>query len=216
VLTVPGLFAALSFGGDGAVAFDGAAVRVLDIAGAAAGTIVGGLPGTVTLDLAAALFPGGPTGAHNFDRVAFAECTPSTCGIGPVLAAWDSGVEVASARPARAAFTLFKVAPLSAALPEKGDGPARYAALCEAYGMVPVGAGFGGGDSFNHCEAIAPLGGMCMPVAWGADIGGALRERTGWGRVAYSGFGDEVYGLDAGGDQTSAATGFCPICAIGH
>ena len=42
--------------GDGAVAFDGAAIRVLDAAGAAAGTVAGGLPGTVTLDLATALF----------------------------------------------------------------------------------------------------------------------------------------------------------------
>ena len=38
------------------VAFDGAAIRVLDAAGAAAGTVAGGLPGTVTLDLATALF----------------------------------------------------------------------------------------------------------------------------------------------------------------
>ena len=44
------------FEGDGAVAFDGAVVRVLDAAGAAAGTFAGGLAGTVTLDLATALF----------------------------------------------------------------------------------------------------------------------------------------------------------------
>ena len=44
------------FEGDGAIAFDGVVVRVLDAAGAAAGIVAGGLPGTITLDLAAVLF----------------------------------------------------------------------------------------------------------------------------------------------------------------
>ena len=44
------------FEGDGAVAVDGAVVHVLDATSAAAGTFAGGLAGTVTLDLATALF----------------------------------------------------------------------------------------------------------------------------------------------------------------
>ena len=42
--------------GDGAIAFDGVVVRVLDAAGAIAATFAGSLAGTVTLDLATALF----------------------------------------------------------------------------------------------------------------------------------------------------------------
>jgi hypothetical protein len=69
----------------------------------AAGTIAGGLPGTVTLDLAAALFPGGPTGAHSTDGGGLPDFLANVVGI---MAASDSGDEVATARPAGAASTV--------------------------------------------------------------------------------------------------------------
>ena len=123
-------------------------------------------------------------------------------------------------------FTLYKLPPLSADLPNDGDGPAQYAALCAAYGMAPVGPpdcsrSPGRASCYNseRCDLIAPLGGMCMPVVWENPIGDDLRERTGWGRVAFFRirYGLELYSIDSGGDETNgAAAGFSPVCAIGR
>ena len=69
----------------------------------AAGIVAGGLPSTVTLDLAAASFPGGPTGAHSTNGAGLFDFVAIVVGI---MAASDSGDEVATARPAGAASTV--------------------------------------------------------------------------------------------------------------
>ena len=61
-LTTGGLVRALSFGGEGSVAFEGEAITVLSLDGQPAGSVAGGLPGTATVDLTAHLAPGGATG----------------------------------------------------------------------------------------------------------------------------------------------------------
>jgi hypothetical protein len=76
VALIPGgLFPTISFTGDGSVAFDGA-LTVLGAAGTAAGTVTGGLPGTITLDLAVALVPGGATGVHSTNKASRVEKGP--------------------------------------------------------------------------------------------------------------------------------------------
>jgi hypothetical protein len=82
-LTYIGLFSVMNFAGEGATVFEGTEVTVLSLNGATAGSVVGGLPGTITLDLATPLAPGGATGAHSFDKADLVECTLATCGVPP-------------------------------------------------------------------------------------------------------------------------------------
>jgi hypothetical protein len=68
---------------------------------------------------------------------------------------------------------------------------------------------------------MAPLEAMCMPTDWGFYIGEPMCKHTGWGRIAYIGFGRKVYSTDAhcgvGRCPTAgAAVGFSPVCAVGH
>eukprot|EP01051_Picozoa_sp_SAG22_P003500 SAG22_NODE_172_length_16609_cov_14.370806_2_plen_2010_part_00 len=217
-MTPDGLASTLAFAGNGSVAFDGM-VTLVSLAGAPAGTVIGGLPGMVTLDLAAPLVPGGAMGAHSTDKA----------GLGPFLATcvlerWNSGNEVTAAGEdlvgtGGVAFTLVKLPPQHASFCDSNGGPARYMALCQAYGMV----GFGDGAAHSYCDAIISHGGLCMPLSWSYPIANALHTKTGWTRIVFFGDGYHMCGLDEdGGYMHMYHPGdyrgyiFCPVCALAH
>jgi hypothetical protein len=226
-LTTGGLANVLSFNGEGALTFEGTAVSVLSLDGAAAGSVAGRLPGTVTLDLAAPLAPGGSTGAHSTDRAGL----PEFCGtVRLFTAVWDSGDETSTRQPGEthvdqtaAAFTLYRLPPRAAAFSrDKLVGTAEYAAVCQAAGLFAVLPGVVCDGQGNYdCDMIR-IGGICMPKEWSckqkSEFGQALHARTGWDRVAFPGKEwNGMVGLDAdGGAVDDPGAGFSPVCALGH
>jgi hypothetical protein len=189
---------------------------VLDLDGAACGTIAGGLPGTITLDIAQPLGPSGLTGIQTYDGADRAAAQTFVGTLFGVESAWDSAAETRQckrdASPDRP-FMLFKMAPHHPAVPDNEDAMQQYADLCAAHGMRPIGCGSG-----SYCDSMEPYNGMGMPNSWSCNIDFRLRPKTGWTSVAFiESRATGMYGVDALGSGTGAPDdGFAPVCGREH
>jgi hypothetical protein len=208
-LTAGGRGLALTCAGEGSVAFEGEGITVLTADGQPAGSVAGGLPGTVTADLTAPLRAGGATGVQTFDKAGLGGFVVAAFGA-TAFESWDSGSETAGGGAgAGRTFTLFKLPAHAAAFPDNADGGQQYQALCASYGMVGIGC-----DSSSSGQQY---GGMGAPSSWSCQIEGPMHSKTGWTNVAFFCSDGSIRGVNSGGSAVNGApAGSSPVCALAH